>query len=126
MLDTSASKQWDDVKTSGLLARLSLLLLASSFGCGAHGPGAERDTAPRPDTAEGSLESERLACDGGEMQACMRLGVRCAEGLGVSRDEARAVQLYQRACSGGDMLGCGALGVMYDEEHPLVRRPREA
>jgi TPR repeat protein len=54
------------------------------------------------------------ACDSGDRISCRNLGLMCAGGRGVTRNEARAVQLYQRACDLGELLGCTNLELMYE------------
>jgi TPR repeat protein len=36
-------------------------------------------------------------------------------GRGMPKDEARAVQLFERACDGGSVMGCRALGLLYTD-----------
>ena len=54
------------------------------------------------------------ACDGGEMDGCISLGVMYdPSGNGVEKDFSKAVELYKKACDGGNMHGCRNLVVMY-------------
>lgn len=58
-------------------------------------------------------EDYRLACEGGNLNGCVLLGVMYANGEGVTQDHVRAVQLIRQACEGGNLYGCVLLGVMY-------------
>ena len=64
-------------------------------------------------TCQDAERSVQQDCDSGDMQGCTDLGVMYATGAGVTRDDARAVSLYQRACDGGEMRGCFNLGLIY-------------
>lgn len=63
-----------------------------------------------------SLSSDQLntLCDQGKPSACFTLGTMYASGAGVTKDNPRAIALFQKACDGGDAQGCGALGFMYE------------
>ncbi|MCH7892473.1 MAG: SEL1-like repeat protein, partial [Gemmatimonadetes bacterium] len=54
------------------------------------------------------------SCDAGDLEICDMLGVRYETGVGVTRDQARALSLFQRACDGEVLLGCTHLGLMYE------------
>jgi len=41
------------------------------------------------------------------------LGTLYERGQGLTKDDARAAQLYERACDAGSGTGCGFLGDMY-------------
>src|SRR3954468_11696539 len=57
------------------------------------------------------------ACNSGKGAACDELGNRLQDGLGVRRDESRAVELFRKACKRKNQDGCAdearalALGV---------------
>jgi TPR repeat protein len=45
------------------------------------------------------------ACDGGNMNGCANLGTVYAQGVGLTRDTAKAAALFHKACDGGEPLG---------------------
>jgi serine/threonine protein kinase len=53
------------------------------------------------------------ACAGGNPVACRQLARMFTLGLGVARDDSRAVTLYTKACDAGNAEGCMNLGVRY-------------
>lgn len=54
----------------------------------------------------------KKACDDGSAIACNRLALRYYAGLGVERDDLKAIELYKKACDGGYAIGCANLGFM--------------
>ena len=54
----------------------------------------------------------KKACDGSSAIACNRLALRYYAGLGVERDDLKAIDLYKKACDGGYAIGCANLGFM--------------
>ena len=58
-----------------------------------------------------SEEAQRLTseCDQGKYASCVPLGRMYVDGRGVTKDEARAVALFQRACEGGVAEACAKL-----------------
>ncbi|MDY5466813.1 MAG: tetratricopeptide repeat protein, partial [Campylobacter sp.] len=60
-----------------------------------------------------AFESFKKACDGGDMRGCRSLGAMYDNGIGVEKNEQKAVQLYKKACDGGDMNGCRSLDIIY-------------
>jgi TonB family protein len=79
--------------------------------------------SPQETSAQGLQDS----CDAGNAVSCVDLGFRYANGQGITRDDSRAVLLFQKGCDGGDARGCGNLGTMYangqgvtkDESHAM-------
>ena len=63
--------------------------------------------------ASQDAESLRVDCLEGDAIACTSLGAMYANGIGVTRDLARALSLLQQACDGGEMRGCFGLGLLY-------------
>src|SRR5579872_4327044 len=61
-----------------------------------------------------NIEGLNTACNRGTYLACFSLGTAYASGNGVTKDDSRAVVLFQRACDGGDAQGCSGLGYMYE------------
>lgn len=53
-------------------------------------------------------------CDNGDARACANLGWAYAKGDGVEKDEARALELYEKACSGGNAWACASAGRAYE------------
>ena len=66
------------------------------------------------------------ACSSGMAHACHSLGVMCADGRGLSRDERRAAALFTKACDGGDAEGCSNLGGMYALRRGVAKDPERA
>ncbi len=89
-------------------AAAPVLVLMVLVGCG----GPTRKLA-QPGTAAG----DRVACDRGELRACVDLGLRLIEGerQGVAQDPVAARALFEQACDGGVLPGCHALGVLYQQ-----------
>ena len=52
-------------------------------------------------------------CNRGDGESCVILGLLYRRGQGVSRDDARAVPLFQQSCTTGFPRGCGLLGESY-------------
>jgi hypothetical protein len=65
---------------------------------------------PKEETV--SCGNKRLAasCEGGEMEACNKLGWRYLMGRGLPRDPAQAARLFERGCKAGLPKGCFNLG----------------
>ena len=61
------------------------------------------------------------ACSGGNGLACTELGKRYRDGRGVTRNDAKAVELYRSACSGGDAAGCAYMGDMLNEGRGVAK-----
>lgn len=61
------------------------------------------------------------ACNGGAGGSCTNLGILYQNGLGVPKDDARAVSFYRKACEDGDALGCNNLGWMYDQARGVTQ-----
>lgn len=49
------------------------------------------------------------ACDGGDANACSRLGVMVETGQGVTADAKKASALFAKACDGKDAYGCSRI-----------------
>ena len=54
-----------------------------------------------PLAAQDTAALSQQSCDAGDMQSCDDLGLGYQGGLGVTRDPARALVLFQRACDEG-------------------------
>ncbi len=52
-------------------------------------------------------------CGRGQTASCVDLGVMYRDGLGVTRVDVYAVQLFNQACRGGNANGCTHLGFMH-------------
>ena len=52
------------------------------------------------------------ACERGVGNACARLGFHYGTGLGVTRDDRRAYELFNHACDCHDDVGCSGLGYL--------------
>jgi len=78
-------------------------------------------TAQRPRSATRTPEALQRACDGGDMRACVDLGVRYDDGRGVAQSDTLAAELWRRACDGGSFLGCEKLGRAYSTGRGVPR-----
>jgi TPR repeat protein len=58
-------------------------------------------------------QARELRCAKGEADDCLELGARYLRGeAGVTKDEARAAESFQKACEGGSATGCELYGKM--------------
>jgi len=55
------------------------------------------------------------ACDNNVMEACYNLALMYDEGVGVYKDDQKAMMLLTKACEGGFVDGCYNLGIMYEK-----------
>jgi uncharacterized protein len=65
-----------------------------------------------------SLQTE---CDNGWKGACFDLALKYAAGQGVQKDDAMAVQLFQKGCNDGMSGLCGADGVQFLCDHGILQ-----
>jgi TPR repeat protein len=63
----------------------------------------------------------QLACDRGQVLACVDLGATLATGDALRRDEPRAAALFVRACDAGEPAGCVGAGRMYEYARGVAR-----
>ncbi|HEY8375861.1 MAG TPA: tetratricopeptide repeat protein, partial [Nannocystis sp.] len=56
------------------------------------------------------LEYAMKACEGGRPLACVRAGEQINTARGVERDEAKAIEMFQKGCRLGDTDGCNGAG----------------
>jgi hypothetical protein len=54
------------------------------------------------------------ACDMGDANGCLNLGVMYYNGGDVQRDIPKAIELFKKACDMGDANGCLNLGLIYE------------
>jgi TPR repeat protein len=62
---------------------------------------------------KGDLQDCTAQCDKGHAGSCYQLGLLYRGGLGVPRDDARALGLFDKACTGGSLMGCVSQGLQY-------------
>ena len=67
-----------------------------------------------------ALPFYQKACDGGDAKRCGDLSTMYFDGLGVSKDLAKAVLLEKKACDGGDTGECLGLGDLYEGGVPGI------
>jgi len=59
-------------------------------------------------------EELQKACDGGDWDKCVELGIKYYKGDGVEKDHEKSHQLYEKACETGHNLnGCYRAGAFY-------------
>jgi hypothetical protein len=71
------------------------------------------DAEPTHQCAEKDLVDCATQCERGHLGSCSILAVATLYGRGVTKDEARAIELFDRACNAGIGRGCTGLGVAY-------------
>jgi uncharacterized protein len=76
------------------------------LGCGSRVNG--------PYEAGHSAEGDEKSCDSGDTKACMRLAAAYDSGSGVSADDEKSRNSFERACKLGDYEGCVSLGVQLE------------
>lgn len=74
---------------------------------------------PAPAVSDGARL--RDACDRGDGDACVDLGIRHDRGAGVAADPVVAAALYRRACDLGNPRGCYDLGVAHHDGAGVAR-----
>ena len=73
---------------------------------------------------EHSAACFRVACDGGNLNACVRLGDRYRDGMGVPFDLSEARRLLGRGCNAGDFEACGDLAAVQFYRGSLEEIPK--
>ena len=69
----------------------------------------EPKVAPKVDP----LVEKGKACDGGDVKACLEVGVARIEGNVGTRDPEEAGKRFKAACDGAEMTGCVRLGILH-------------
>ena len=77
------------------------------------------------DRGEKAEELYRQACNK-EGLGCFILGQMYRKGEGVTQDDFKAVELFQKACDGQDASGCIGLGVEYAVGHGVRQSVEDA
>ncbi len=65
------------------------------------------------------------ACDGGDMHACISLGLLYGSGDGVKQDTRKAKELFVEACKVRYSEGCFYLGVLYKQGSDGVKQNKK-
>jgi TPR repeat protein len=81
---------------------------------------------PRPAPPEETLARHRESCDGGDLEACVSMGVLLEEGRGAPADAAAAAALYRKTCDAGSTSGCFRLGMSHEFGSGAVKDARQA
>jgi len=110
------------------------VLLVALFAIACSSTPSRPPPLPPDDAAvgDGGVDPAELAgpldhkCNGGDLEACFRLGVMYAEGTGVSPDPPRATALFRQACSGGTLAACNYLALALAEGMGVERQPQQA
>src|SRR6185436_8391727 len=50
------------------------------------------------------------SCAADDLPSCTKLAGRLKEGRGITKNEAKAAELYKKACDGGEQRACAELG----------------
>ncbi|MFA6191692.1 MAG: tetratricopeptide repeat protein [Sulfurimonas sp.] len=69
-----------------------------------------------------AIELYTKACDGGDMHACINLGLQYASGDGIKQDTRKAKGLFVEACKARYSKGCFYLGVLYKQGSDGVKQ----
>jgi hypothetical protein len=73
--------------------------------------------------AQSDIGRDKIACEQGDAQACLRNGVRFQDGDGVPKDATTAIGYYKGGCALGDAGSCYWAGVRIDDD---LKQPKEA
>jgi TPR repeat protein len=68
----------------------------------------------------------RLAAEQGIPQAQFDFGLYHLRGIGVAKDDTKAVYWFRRAAVNGSASGQHSLGIMFDQGNGVARDPEEA
>lgn len=71
-----------------------------------------------------AIELFQKSCDSGKTEACYKLGVIYARGLGAKQDNNKALDFFERVCDKNHSEGCYWLGLRYLNQHfPSLNTP---
>lgn len=101
------------MRRSPPLSLLAGLLAATALSATARG-GSDVETPTRPADAAQLAESSAAGAQRGDPSSATRLGLAYRDGVGVERDDAKALEWLRRAAEQGDPEGQAALGTMLD------------
>ncbi len=71
-----------------------------------------------------AVELWSKACNSGDIEGCIFLGLMYKNGEGVKQDTLKAIELFTNTCNRGAGSGCYNLGMMY-KNGEMVRQDRE-
>lgn len=106
---------------------LAALLIAIIPACSETAPPAT--TKPPAETQDASQQEFNLMlekAEAGDAEAQAKLGLMYAEGKGVAKDAAKAVEWFRKAAEAGSAKGQAALGWMYDDGEGVARDAAKA
>jgi Sel1 repeat len=75
---------------------------------------------------QGGVQALLPACDKGEGASCFILGSFFSSGQGLPKDQAMALELFQKSCESGWPRGCGRLGLSYLMGEGTAKNPQLA
>jgi TPR repeat protein len=81
--------------------------------CGNAGVSFLSLTDATPAEVDRGVRALRKGCDAKSVPACNNLAGAMLEGLGMARDEAGAVAIFEKLCDASNAPSCGNLGYMY-------------
>lgn len=87
-------------------ARAREFLVKGCAGAEADRCGEIGEEAQAADDWSFAVLAYQVGCDAGSQQACVGLGVRYYDGVGISRDPEKAYALFAAACEAGNPVGC--------------------
>jgi TPR repeat protein len=110
----------------GFQARFSVLLSAAVLAVCASAAFADAksdyDQGQKAQTKEDYAKAAAFhekACDLGETDSCVSIGLYYRTGYEIKQDEKKALALYKKACDKGNMEGCWSFGFMYEYSEGL-------
>jgi len=68
-----------------------------------------------------AAEFFQKSCDNDNAEACYNLANMYDSGLGIYKDDQKAVMLFTKACDGGFIDSCYNLGMMYDSGEGVTK-----
>ena len=68
-----------------------------------------------------AMPEYRQACDEGDKDGCVSLGLMYENGDGVSQEYGKPLALYGQACDAGNAWGCYNLGSLYENAHGVTK-----
>jgi len=131
---------WLPIYRGVAMRRVVLMMLLTIAGCGESAPGSkkEADAHPAqstnlnsqfgsgPQTPEDKFAEAKRKAESGDAKAQIGLARMYHSGDGVTKDDAKAVEWYQKAAERGNAFAQYNLGVMYDKGEGVTRDATKA
>lgn len=85
---------------------LSMVLLVGLANADSYDTGLEKW---KNGDAAGAVDDWKIACNEGNVRACVNVATAYTKGLGVKQDEGRSKEFFSKACDAGDTDSCQKL-----------------